>query len=62
VKQKKLIEGRTMSCPRCKVKQDILSFTPLDQIEEYAHETAPIYKCSLCRWVFAPVSRDILSE
>ena len=38
--------------------QDILSFVPLIQIEEYAHETAPLYKCSQCRWVFAPASSN----
>jgi rubredoxin len=43
-----------MVCPRCKVWQDVLRFVPLEQIGEYAHETVPIYKCALCRWLFAP--------
>lgn len=43
-----------MTCPRCKVEQDILSYVPLLQAKEYEHETVPIYKCASCRWVFAP--------
>ncbi len=43
-----------MHCPRCKKPRDILAWIPLMQIEEFAHETCPIYKCPDCRWVFAP--------
>lgn len=53
-KRLSLIEGRQMHCPRCKKPRDILAWIPLMQIEEFAHETCPIYKCPDCRWVFAP--------
>lgn len=54
--RKRLLDGdHRMVCPRCKVWQDVLRFVPLEQIAEYERETAPIYKCALCRWVFAPL-------
>ena len=49
-----LIDGRYMTCPRCREKLDILRFLPMGQIEEFLAETNPIYKCPLCRWVFSP--------
>jgi hypothetical protein len=52
--QRKLMAGTQMNCPRCKRRQDILAFVPLALIEEYADQTCVIYKCSLCRWLFAP--------
>ena len=61
----KLIDGRFMVCPRCKRKQDILQFVPMMTIEEYAHEVCPIYKCSLCKWLFAPSDNlmfEVLSQ
>lgn len=26
----------------------------MGQIEEFKHETMPVYKCPKCRWIFAP--------
>lgn len=52
--QKPLMSGTRMVCPRCKRPQDILTFIPLALIEEYSAQTVTIYKCSLCRWLFAP--------
>lgn len=43
-----------MTCPRCKQKQEILSFVPLQQSEEFVQETNPVYKCPRCRWIFSP--------
>ncbi len=43
-----------MRCPRCKEKHDILAYVPMAQIEEFADETNPIYKCPDCRWIFSP--------
>jgi len=54
VVKKSLIIGNKMICPRCKEQQDVLSYTRLDEIEEFNLETAPIYKCSKCRWLFCP--------
>jgi len=51
-----LIEGRRMRCPRCKRLKDILEWVPMQQIEEFADETHPIYKCSSCHWIFAPAA------
>lgn len=47
-------DARNMVCPRCKKKHDILRYKPLDQIEEFAHETNPIYQCPSCNWKFSP--------
>lgn len=49
-----LIEGRYMRCPRCEQQHDILRYVPMGQVEKYAAETYPIYKCPSCRWIFAP--------
>jgi DNA-directed RNA polymerase subunit RPC12/RpoP len=54
VKRRPLIEGRRMRCPRCKRLHDILQYVPLMEIEEFATETNPIYKCPTCRWMFSP--------
>lgn len=43
-----------MRCPRCKQLHDVLQYTPLMQIEEFADETATVVKCPSCRWFFAP--------
>lgn len=43
-----------MRCPRCKTLQDILLYVPMEEIEEFAEETTPCYKCPKCRWIFAP--------
>ena len=50
---KPLIEGRNLRCPRCKKKHDVLLYRPLEQMEEYASETSPVYTCPSCRWKFA---------
>jgi DNA-directed RNA polymerase subunit RPC12/RpoP len=52
--KRRLIEGRLMRCPRCKQQHDVLQYTPMRMIEEFATETTPIYKCPNCRWLFAP--------
>ncbi len=54
VRNKNLINGRIMTCPRCKNGHDVLQYTPLEMKEEYETETTPIYKCPSCRWLFAP--------
>lgn len=53
-RRNRLIEGRFMQCPRCRVKNDVLRFVPMGIVEEFALETNPIYKCPECRWVFSP--------
>lgn len=59
-RQQKLIDGRNMTCPRCKRSQDILDYTPLMQIESFVDETCPVYKCPACLWLFAPADKVIL--
>lgn len=60
-----LISGHEMICPRCKVSRDILAFPRFGEIEEYKHETAPIYKCPKakggCGWVFAISDSGVLN-
>ena len=50
----RLLDGRYMTCPRCRVKQDVLAFVPMEVIEEFRRELNPIYKCRQCRWIFSP--------
>lgn len=50
---KRIIEGRMLTCPRCKEKRDILQYPPLQVIEEFARDTTPPIKCPNCRWIFA---------
>lgn len=50
----RLINGRNMTCPRCRDDFDVLRFVPMGMIEEFAQETNPIYKCPGCRWIFSP--------
>lgn len=50
---KSLLDGRFLTCPRCKVKADILTYVPLQEIPEYAAQTQPIYKCKNCKFLFA---------
>lgn len=60
-----LINGRLMTCPRCKTQNDILQYNRMEESSEFAHETTPIYKCPKCRWLFAPADSlifDVLSE
>jgi uncharacterized protein YbaR (Trm112 family) len=53
VNNKNILQGTKLVCPRCKKPQDLLNYTRLQEIEEYSQETVPIYKCSLCKWMFA---------
>lgn len=50
----RLVDGRHMTCPRCRETQDILAFIPMAIIEEFRSELNPIYKCKLCHWIFSP--------
>ena len=59
--KKSLINGRNLTCPRCKKQNDILSYIPLMQIEEYAHETNVVYKAPCCKWIFS-LSDNLIFE
>lgn len=48
-----------MRCPRCKQLHDILAYVPMEQVEEFADETNPIYKCPSCRWIFSPAPHAV---
>jgi hypothetical protein len=52
-KQRTLINGRMMLCPRCKKEHPVESYMRLREIEEFKSETTPIYKCESCKWIFA---------
>lgn len=64
--RKRLINGRKMTCPRCKEERDILAFMRMEEIVEYEHETTPIYKCPRkyggCGWQFAPSEHAVLDS
>jgi hypothetical protein len=49
-----------MICPRCKRPHDVLQYVPLMQIPEFEAETATVYKCPTCRWIFAPAAHVAL--
>jgi rubredoxin len=51
-----LVNSAGMMCPRCEVRQDILIFKRLQHSDRYEDVTEAIYKCPLCRFVFAPIS------
>lgn len=55
----KLVTFEGMICPRCEVRQNILAFTRLQQFGDYESQTAPLYKCKLCRAVFAPLPEKL---
>lgn len=61
-----LISGRKMMCPKCRKERDILDFQRMEDIPEFAHETAPIYKCDRrkggCGWFFAPSEHAVLDS
>jgi hypothetical protein len=54
-----------MTCPRCKRSRNILDFQRFGEIEEFAHDTAPIYRCPKarggCNWLFAPADHTVLA-
>lgn len=50
---KSIINGRMLTCPRCKQEKDVLQYVPLQVIEEYAKDCTPPYKCPNCKWIFA---------
>lgn len=50
----RLIDGRFMTCPRCRAQNDVLRYVPMGIVEEFKRECNPIYKCPVCRWVFSP--------
>lgn len=56
-----IVDGRYMRCPRCRETHDILRYVPMGQIEEFKHETVPVYKCPSCRWIFAP-AQDVRED
>ena len=43
-----------MICPRCKRYHNVLEYVPMMTVEEYAADTTPVYRCPVCRWIFAP--------
>ena len=51
---KRLTIGGKMTCPRCKKLQPLETFMRMLEIEEFESETNPIYKCSICKWIFSP--------
>ena len=58
--RKRLIEGRSMRCPRCERLADILRYVPLGMIDKFADETSVVYRCPSCKWIFAPADRVVL--
>lgn len=56
-RKRSLINGTKLMCPRCKEDHNLLAYVPLMEIEDYAEDTVPIYKCPSCRWMFALAPR-----
>jgi len=59
--KKSILQGRNLICPRCKRSQDLLTYVPLMEIEEFQHDTTPVMKCSSCKWIFA-LSDNLILE
>lgn len=55
--EQRLIDGRLMRCPKCLRQHDILQYVPLGIMPDFVSETAIIYRCPRCRWLFAPAFR-----
>lgn len=55
--QARLIQGRMMRCPKCLRQHDVLQYVPLGIMPDFVEETAIIYRCPKCRWLFAPAYR-----
>jgi hypothetical protein len=53
-----LIEGHLMICPRCRDRRSVIAFDRLAEVEAFASQTMPIYRCPKvnggCGWVFSP--------
>lgn len=54
-----LVNKKGMVCPRCEERQDILAYKRLQQYPNYYDQTAPLYKCPKCRFVFAPLPETL---
>lgn len=48
-----------MVCPRCENAKSLIAYFCMGQIKDYELETAPIYKCPNCSWIFAPVDNPL---
>lgn len=51
--KKSLLNGRMLTCPRCKKEHSVESYLRLGEAEEFKTETNPVYKCSSCKWIFS---------
>lgn len=54
-----ILNSKGMICPRCEKRSNLLDFKKLMQINNDKYNTVPIYKCSKCRYVFAPLPDPI---
>jgi len=50
-----ILNSEGMICPRCEERSNLLDFKKLMQVNQEKYNTVPIYKCSKCRYVFAPL-------
>lgn len=57
-----LLDGATMGCPRCKRRGPFTEFHKMDQIREYEEETAAVWKCPWCNWIFALADNQLLQR
>lgn len=48
-----LIEGITLMCPACEVRENIMAFIPLEHSTKYVDQIVVPLKCRSCRHVFA---------
>jgi hypothetical protein len=59
-----IMKGRQMLCPRCRVYHDVLWYERWGEVEDYAPQTNPIYRCSKkkggCGWFFSPSDREVV--
>lgn len=51
--KKSLLNGRFLTCPRCKQEASVEEYLRLGEAEEFKTETVPVYKCPMCKWIFS---------
>lgn len=55
-----LVDGRWMTCPRCRTTRDMLLYKKMDMEPDYADSLTPCYKCPSCRFIFAPADMNLI--
>ena len=47
--------GQTIMCPNCGRVWPVHAWTPLGRPARYCRQLLPVYRCTVCRHIFAPL-------